>query len=137
MDRLLQDPTEADDLFPFAYVTSLQHQLKNTRFRITTRESPTLDRTYFTSFVLSSIEVVRYMLYTISAQNSFVQNKLSVSQFSDLALFLSRHWYIISRINECSEGVSKESFFKHIDSVEIFLSMWETFIVKNRIKCFP
>jgi hypothetical protein len=122
---------------PYAYVTSLQYRLKNSRYKLLTGEHDGCDKTFFAQFALCSLEVVKYMLYAVSIHNLAADHPLTKDQLCTLIHFQSRYWSLLEQLSEGSEELEKKAFFDHIDQVWEILCMWERFIAINRIQCFP
>lgn len=124
------------DLQPFAYVNSLQYSLKNFKFELLTSKRNFQDATFFTSFVLHSLEIVKFITYSIAQQIRNVDYPPDKIELASLALFQSKNWFLIGLLTKNSVQVNSELFLDHISEIEEVLSLWEGFILKNQIRCF-
>lgn len=124
------------DLHPFAYVNSLQYSLKNFRFELTTSNRNFQDATFFASFVLHSLEIVKFITFNIAQQIRNVEHPLDKDELASFALFQSKNWFLIGLLTKNSVQVNSELFLDHISEIEEVLSLWEGFILKNQIRCF-
>jgi hypothetical protein len=124
------------ELQPFKYVNSLQYSLKNFKFEISTNNQDFQDATFFASFVLHSLEIARFITFDTALQIRDVAYPLDKSELASFAQFQSKNWYLISLLTRNSIQVSSKLFLEHISGIEEILTLWEAFIVKNKIKCF-
>jgi hypothetical protein len=124
------------ELQPFGYVNSLQYSLKNFRFELLTNNKDFQDATFFTSFVLHSLEIVKFITFSIALHIGNVTYPLEKKELASFALFQSKNWYLVSLLTKNSIQVNSKLFLEHISDIEEILSLWEAFILKNQIKCF-
>lgn len=124
------------ELQPFKYVNSLQYSLKNFKFELLTNNQDFQDATFLASFVLHSLEIVRFITFDTALQTRDVAYPLDKSELASFAEFQSRNWHLITLLTKNSIKVSSKLFLEHISSIEEILTLWEAFIVKNQIKCF-
>lgn len=124
------------ELQPFAYVSSLQYSLKNFRFELQTTEGDFHDATFFASFVFHSLEIVKFIIFSIAFQMPNATYKPDKDFLASLALFQSKNWFLVSLLTRNLVQVNSKLFLDHISDIEEVLSLWEGFIVKNKIKCF-
>ena len=122
---------------PYVYVTSLQYELKNARYKLLTGEYDVEDRAFFMTFTLCSLEIVKFMLYEAALQNaSGASFPLTKEQLCSLVHFQNRNWLLVDQLSSDLVWQGRKTFFDHIDQVWEILCMWERFIVINKIKCF-
>jgi len=124
------------EIQPFTYVNSLQYSLKNFRFELLTNTQDFQEATFFTSFILHSLEIVRFITFDIALRIKEVPHPLDKDELASFAHFQSKNWYLVSLLTKGSVQASSKLFLEHLSNVEEILSLWETFIVKNQLKCF-
>lgn len=121
---------------PYIYVTSLQYELKNARYKLLTGEYDVEDRCFFLTFALCSLEIVKFILYESALQNQRASHPLSKDQLCSLVHFQNRNWLLVDQLSSDLVWEGSKTFFDHIDQVWEILCMWERFIAINKIKCF-
>lgn len=124
------------EIQPFAYVNSLQFSLKSFKFELLTSAQNFKDTTFFTSFILHSLEIVRFITFDIALRIKEVPHPLNKDELASFADFQSKNWYLVSLLTKGSVQASSKLFLEHLSNIEEILSLWETFIVKNQLRCF-